>query len=110
MPLTDVHNMALSIDHDIPVMPILDLQDVTCHRICGHRLNEVKPGFLELECVGVPISRHEERKQVVDLCSTHFVSRRRVRHDIYHSTLMQTTELSDTVRRLKTRVILPQVP
>lgn len=36
--------MALIVDQDVPVVPVLDLQDVAHHTVGGQALNEIQPG------------------------------------------------------------------
>jgi hypothetical protein len=74
MQRTHVNDMAFTVDHYIPVMPVLDLQYVTCNRICRHGLDEVQPGLLESYSMFPAISRHKEIHQVVNLCTTHLIS------------------------------------
>lgn len=82
-----MNNMTLSIDHDVPVMAILDLQNVAYYGISGHGLYKVEAGLLKFDRVFSTIFRDEEIKQIVDLRSPHLITRRRVRHDIDHTTL-----------------------
>jgi len=44
---TDVDYVALSVDHNISIVPIFDLKDVASDRVRSHRLNEVQSGLLE---------------------------------------------------------------
>lgn len=39
--LTDMNNMTISVDHDIAIVPILDLQDITSYRIRSHGLYKI---------------------------------------------------------------------
>lgn len=34
--LTDVNYVTLSVNHDITVVPVLDLKDIACDRVCCH--------------------------------------------------------------------------
>jgi hypothetical protein len=76
--LTDVHDMPFAVDHDVTVMPILDLEDVARDRVRGHRLDKVEAGFLEGYRINATVLVDKVREEVVDLGSTHLVSGRRV--------------------------------
>ena len=71
---TDVNYMALSVNHDVSVVSILDLEDVTSDGVRSHRLNEVQPGLLEGDRVLSTIFAYEEIEQVVDFGPSHLVS------------------------------------
>ena len=75
---TDMGYAAKPIDHDVPVVAVLDLDDVAEKRVGGHRLDEVGARFLEVDSVGAAVLENEEASKVVDLGATHLVSRRRV--------------------------------
>jgi hypothetical protein len=66
---------------------IFDLNDVTQERVGGHRLNEVCTSLLELDGFDWTVLEREEAEEVVDLRSTHFISRSCVRNDIDYSAL-----------------------
>ncbi len=44
-------DVTLSVNHDIPVMTILDLEDVACDTISCHALNKVHPSPLKFDGV-----------------------------------------------------------
>lgn len=46
-PLTDMYNVSICIDHDISVMTVLDLQQISNHRIGGHRFDEIAASQLK---------------------------------------------------------------
>lgn len=79
--------MSMSIDHDIPIMSVLDLKDIAGHRVCCHGLDEVQSGFLELYGVGAAVAGHEKCEEVIDFGATHFISRRCIRYNVNDSTL-----------------------
>ena len=74
--------MAITVNHDVAVVPILDLENIASHGVCSHRLNEIQSSFLEGSSVWTAIFVNEITVKVVDFGTTHFVSRRSVRHDI----------------------------
>lgn len=39
--LTDVYDVTFTVNHDITIVTILNLQNITSHRVRGHGLNEV---------------------------------------------------------------------
>ena len=84
---TYVNDVTLSIDHDVSVVAIFDLKDVASYRVARHGLYEIESGPLELDAILPSILGLEESKQVVDLCSPHFVTRSCVRNDVDNSTL-----------------------
>ena len=43
---TDMHDVAVLIQHNVAVMPVLDLQQEQRQRVGGHRLDKVSPGVL----------------------------------------------------------------
>lgn len=85
--LTDVHDVALAVDHDVSVVSVLDLQDIAGDRICCHRLDEIESSFLEGGRVWTTIFVDEIAVKIVDLGTTHFVSGRSVGHDIDYTAL-----------------------
>lgn len=47
-PLTNVYNVSVRIDHNVSVVTVLDLQQITNDRIGCHRLHEITSSRLEL--------------------------------------------------------------
>jgi hypothetical protein len=84
--------MAISIDHDISVVSILDLQDITSHRIRCHGLDEVETSLLESRSVHAAIFVDKVPIQIVDLRSAHLVTRCSVGHNIDHSALCSCSD------------------
>ena len=84
---TNVDDVAFAVDQDVPVVSILDLEDVAHHRIGRHGLDEVQASLLELDRVLSAVLGDEEVKKVVDLRSAHLVTRGGVRHDVNDATL-----------------------
>ena len=66
--------MTLRTNHDVAIMSVFNLQNIACERICSHRLNEIEPCSLEGDGVLSPVFGYKEVKEVVDLCSSHFIS------------------------------------
>lgn len=91
--------MTLAVNHDIAIVPVLDLQDVTSNRIRGHGLNEVQTRALEFHGIFATISGNEEIQQVVDFCPSHFVPGCRVRNDVYDTALRITVSLAEVLER-----------
>lgn len=58
--LTNMNYVTLAIDHDVSIVSVLDLQDVTCDRIGCHRLNEVEASPLEFDSIFSTVFRNEE--------------------------------------------------
>lgn len=85
--LTNMDDVPFPINHDIPIVPILDLQDVACDGVSGHGLNEVQAGSLKGHGIFPSVFRSKESKEIVDFSTTHLVSRRCVRYDINNSAL-----------------------
>lgn len=82
-----MHDMAFSINHDISVVSVLDLQDVACDRVCRHRLNEIQASLLEGSSVRAAVFVDEIAIEIVDLGSAHFISRCGIGYHINHTTL-----------------------
>ena len=72
---TDVDYVALSVDHNISVVPILDLKDITSNGVRSHRLDEVQPGLLECNRMFSTVFSDEEIEQVIDFGPSHLISR-----------------------------------
>jgi hypothetical protein len=85
--VTNMHYMPLTANHDIPIMSILDLQDVTSNRVCSHGLNEVQSGSLETGGILSTIFCDEEVLKIVHLRPAHFISRCGIWDDINDPTL-----------------------
>jgi len=85
--VTNVHNMTIPADHNIPVMSILDLQDVTSNRVCSHRLNEVQSSSLETGGILSTVFCDEEVLKIVHLRPAHFISGCRIWDDVNDPTL-----------------------
>jgi hypothetical protein len=85
---TDVCDTTSSVDHDVAVMTILDLNDVAEERVGRHRLDKVGASLLERDAVRAAVLEDEEASQVVDLGSTHLVARGRVRDHVDDSALL----------------------
>ena len=82
-----MHYMTFSVDHDIAVVSVLDLQNIAGHRVRRHRLDEIQTGSLELYRVLATVLGDKEVEKIVDLCTPHLVSRRGIRYDINDTTL-----------------------
>ena len=80
-------DMSLSIDHNISIMTVLDLQNVACKRIRGHGLNKIQPCLLERDAVLSAVFGYEEVDQIVHLRTTHLITRSCVWYNIDNATL-----------------------
>ena len=69
----DMNDVTISIDHDVSVMSILDLKNVTSDGISSHGLDEVQPSLLKINSVLPAVLSDKEVKKVVDLGTTHFI-------------------------------------
>lgn len=38
---TYMHDMALSVNHDVSIVSVFDLKNIASDRVCSHRLNKV---------------------------------------------------------------------
>lgn len=85
--LTYMDDMPIAIDHDVAVMPILDLQDVASHRISRHRLDEVETSLLEGDSVLSAIFCHKKVQQVIHFGTPHLIPGCRVWYHIDHTAL-----------------------
>jgi hypothetical protein len=82
-----MNNVPFGVNHDVSVMPVLDLEDVARDRVGCHGLDEIEPGLLEGDRVDPAVLVDKVAKQVVDLGSAHLVSGCRIGHNIDDSTL-----------------------
>lgn len=83
----DVDDVSIAVDHDVAVVTVLDLEDVAGDGVGGHGLNEVHARLLEWDCVDTTVLVDEEAEEVVDLGSTHLISRGGVWNDVDDSAL-----------------------
>ena len=84
---TDVDDMSLAINHNVPVVPVLDLENVAYNGVGSHRLNEVQPSFLKLDGVLATVFCDKEVQQIVDFCSSHLIARCGVWHNVNNTAL-----------------------
>ena len=85
--LTDVDDVPLLVDHDVAVVPVLDLEQEPDDRVRGHRGREVPPRLLEGLARLLAKLLLEVLEQVhVDL-ATDLVAGLGVRYAFYHATL-----------------------
>lgn len=84
-----MNDMTLPINHDVSVVPILNLKDVARHRVCGHTFDKVHLGLLEGRRSDLAVFSDKEAQEVVHDVSSHFVSRGGIWNDVDHSTLSQ---------------------
>ena len=89
--------MSLTANHDVPIMSILDLQDVTSNRVCSHGLDKVKSGSLETGGILATIFCDEEVLKIVHLCPAHFISRCGIWDDVNDPTL---PKIKSTARKI----------
>lgn len=87
-----MNDVSVTVNHDVAIVTVLDLEDVTRNRVRRHRLDEVEPGFLERDGVLAPILRDEEVKKVIDFGPTHFISRSRVRNNVNDTALYSVSQ------------------
>jgi hypothetical protein len=85
-----VSDATSSVDHDVTVVTVLDLDDVAEERVGGHGLDEVGAGALEVGRIGRAVLHYEEALEVVDLGTTHLVARSSIRDDIDDTALRGT--------------------
>lgn len=66
--------VSVSVYHYISVVPVLDLQNIACYGICGHRLYKIETCALEGNRVFPSVFGREETEQIIYFCSTHLIS------------------------------------
>lgn len=66
--------MAITVNHDVAIMPVFDLQNVAEHRVGCHGLHKVVACLLELDGAFGSETGMKEAWQIVDFCATHFIS------------------------------------
>lgn len=62
-----------SINHDVSVVAILDLNNVAKERVGGHGLNEVDSGLLVANAIGAAVLENEKSLEIVDFRPTHLI-------------------------------------
>ena len=82
-----MHDVSLSVNHDVPVVSVFNLKNVTGDRVRSHRLDKIQPGLLESDRVWRAVLGDEKRQQVVNLCSTHLIARCGIGDDINDTAL-----------------------
>lgn len=97
-----MYDMTLTIDHNVSVVPVFDLEDIASNRVRSHGLYEVEACFLECNGIFTTILRVEESEKVVDLCTTHLVSGCRIWHYVNNATLCAVRQIPTTVSELST--------
>ena len=70
----DVQDVACIVDHDVAVVPVLELQQVGDDAVGGHALDEVVPSLLETDRVFAPILRCEVVVETVDRFSAEHIA------------------------------------
>jgi hypothetical protein len=85
--LTNVDNVAFTVYHNVSIVPILDLQDITGNRVGSHGLDEVQTCLLEGYGVWTTVLGNEEIKQIINLGTTHFITGRGIRNNINNTAL-----------------------
>lgn len=83
----DMRDSAFSVNHDVAVMPILNLKDIAEDTVGCHRLYEVVSSSLEGDTFSRTELEKEELGQIVDLGAAHFIARRRIWNDINDTSL-----------------------
>lgn len=86
----DVGDVPVAVDHHVAVVSVADLEQVAENRVGGHGPDEGDAGALEgLAVLGTELSQ-EEGLEVVDLGSTHLITRGRVRNDVDDTALRRS--------------------
>ena len=74
MIITDVNDVSLLVNHDVPVVPVLDLEQEPDDGVGGHRLDKVLPGRLEFFRRFVAVLVFEVRVQTFVRCSADLIT------------------------------------
>ena len=82
-----MHYMTFPVNHDVSIVPILNLQNITRNGICSHGLYEIHARFLERDRILTTILGDEKVEQVINFRTTHLIPRCRIRHDVNNATL-----------------------
>ncbi len=82
-----MYYMTFPVNHDVSIVPILNLQDIARNGIRSHGLYEVHTRFLERDRVLTAILGNEKVEQVINFRTTHLIPRCRIRHDVNNTTL-----------------------
>lgn len=68
-----MYNVTMAVNHDVSIVPVLDLQDVARHRVRRHGFDKVQAGSFEGDSIDRAILVDKVLVEIVDLCSTHLV-------------------------------------
>ena len=85
---TNVDDMPVIVNHDVTIVPVLDLQDEAGHRVRRHGPDKVEASLLVCCRLFATILLYAVQIEVVDVVATHLVSGCRVRHDINDTALL----------------------
>lgn len=94
---TDVYNVSVLVDHDVAVVPILDLQQIADHRVGGHWLDEIAACRLKLLGRLVAVVMQEVVHQIRVGLAAQLIAWRCVRHALNDAALMETTTTDQRV-------------
>src|ERR1700722_11767491 len=78
----DVQDVALVVDHDIAIMPVLELQQIAHNAVCCHRFDKFRPRLLEAHRVLTSVFRNKVIVKSVHGLSAQEVSGYRIRQDV----------------------------
>ena len=92
-----MYDVPITINHDISIVAILNLENITSHGVCSHGLNKVQLCFLKSNSILASIFGSEKVQQIVDLSPTHFIARGSIRNHIYDTTLCKELSLTFVV-------------
>ena len=90
--LTNVHDVSLLVDHDVPVVPVLDLEEEPDDAVGRHGGDEVATGPLERLRALLPELLLEVEEQVGVGLPPDLVSGLGVRHALNHAALERRTK------------------
>ncbi len=95
--LTDMNYMPIAINHDVAIMSVFYLQNITCYRISSHGLNEVESGFLESYGIFSAVFISEEPKEIVNLRPSHLVPRSSIGDNVDDAALYNKLESASII-------------
>ncbi len=80
-------DVTLVVNHNVAIVPVLDLENVARERIRRHGTDKVEPGLLVRRRLFPAILVDTVKIEVVDVLAAHFVARGGIWHNVNHTTL-----------------------
>lgn len=103
--LTNMNDVSCSIQHDIAIVSVLDLQQEAHQGICCHGFNKVGPCLLESMRIFIPIHTDEILKHPSICAAAQLVPRLSIGNTLNHTTLKQRINFSQIIISMKQHML-----